>query len=197
MVKRFPGLVMAAALTVAALLPIKQGQAEPPISGEVKQFQVATQKIEAPAAPFALDGKDITLAEYAGKVVVLNFWATWCAPCIHEMPSLDRLNATLDQDIATVLTVSTDRNSDRVGPFLADTVKTKTLPAATDPQRNLANAFRVRGLPTTYIVGADGMVKGVLQGPAEWDSEEARALVQHYVDAAIQALPASQRASLD
>ena len=183
MVTGFLARCAALVVAVGVFLPINAAEAEPPISGHVKHFQLADDVQEAPAAVFDIEGTATSLADYRGKVVVLNFWATWCAPCIAEMPALDRLNQALDQDKATVLTVSTDRNPDKVRPFLDNRVATKTLPPATDPKRDLATAFGVRGLPTTYIIGADGVIKGVLQGPAEWDTEDAKALVRYFIDA--------------
>jgi len=177
------GLLLAMALMLPLTLPLAGAKAEPPIQGHVKHFRLADAPKPAPDAAFSLDGEEVTLADYAGKVVVLNFWATWCAPCIKEMPALDRLNQALDQGEATVLTVSTDRNAAKVQPFLDNRVATKTLPAATDPKRAFAEAFGVRGLPTTFIIGADGVIAGVLEGPAEWDTEDAKALIRYFVDA--------------
>jgi thiol-disulfide isomerase/thioredoxin len=134
------------------------------------EFIPATPPQPAPQVGFTdTDGKPMTLADFKGKPVVVNFWATWCQPCIKEMPSLDRLQAALDGRLA-VAAVSEDRGgAKRVGPFVAEMALTK-LNIYLDPKGDVGHAFNVRGLPTSIVIDAKGMVVGQVEGGAEWDS---------------------------
>jgi thiol-disulfide isomerase/thioredoxin len=110
-------------------------------------------------------GKPVGLAEFRGHPVVLNFWATWCVPCVAELPELDRLAAS---GALTVLAASADRRGmEVVGPFLAK----HPLPHLTvllDPASDAAHAVEVVGFPTTLIIDATGRLRGRLEGPAAW-----------------------------
>lgn len=126
-------------------------------------------------------GNTLSLADYRGRVVLVNFWATWCGPCVHEMPTLDNLQAELGPDGLVVLTVSEDRGGAKVvAPFMAEN-KLDNLGIHLDPSGEFARAFNVRGLPTTLLIDRDGRMVGGLEGPAEWDSQEAQVLIKHYL----------------
>ena len=119
------------------------------------------------------DGKALTLADFKGKVVLLNIWATWCAPCRKEMPTLDRLQATLGGPDFIVLPVSIDRKGmDVVSLFYVD-VGIKNLGRYLAPAANHAlDAIGVWGLPTTLLLDRQGRELGRLEGPAEWDAPD-------------------------
>jgi thiol-disulfide isomerase/thioredoxin len=138
-----------------------------------------TEPKPAPALSF-LDGQGnpVTLEDFRGKVVVLNLWATWCAPCRHEMPSLDRLQAAFGNDGLQVVPVSLDRGD--VGKIEAfyEEVGLPTLAIYHDPKAAAGRAFGAYGLPTTIVIDREGMEIGRLLGPAEWDSEEAMTLIR-------------------
>jgi thiol-disulfide isomerase/thioredoxin len=105
------------------------------------------------------------LASFRGKPVVLNFWATWCGPCVTELPELDKLAAG---GAITVLAVSADRGgADRVKPFLAAHLLGH-LTVMLDPDSDAVHAMGVFGFPTTLIVDAQGRLRGRLEGPARW-----------------------------
>ncbi len=115
------------------------------------------------------DGKPASLADFKGKPAVVNLWATWCQPCLKEMPSLDRLQSEFDGKL-TVAAVSEDRaGAERVGPFVAAMGLMK-LAIYLDPKSELGHAFNVRGLPTSIVIDARGRVVGRVEGAAEWDS---------------------------
>jgi thiol-disulfide isomerase/thioredoxin len=132
----------------------------------------------APVAGFnlkALDGATVSLQELAGKVVLVNFWATWCGPCKEEMPSLARLQSYFDLKEVRIVTVTTDLYPLGIKQFL-DHLGIN-LPVLFDEDEELSRRFMVRGLPTTVLIGQDGHVIGRAVGPRSWDSRESIALV--------------------
>jgi thiol-disulfide isomerase/thioredoxin len=123
-------------------------------------------------------GAPKTLADFHGKVVLLNLWATWCAPCREEMPSLDRLQAELGSDKFEVVALAVDRTGlEAARKFLADT-NVKALKLYADPTTRSGSALRAIGMPTTILIDAEGREIGRLPGPAAWDSDAAKQLVQ-------------------
>ena len=156
------------ALTTVLAIPATHTLASPAAPSGFEQFQ---RNIPAPKTPFA-DGnlKRTTIEAFRGKVIVLNFWATWCAPCIVEMPSLERLANQLPIEKFAVIAISQDRGGASVAkPFLSR-IGVTSLPLYYDPNRRLSRDLGVRGLPTTVIIAQDGTVIGKLEGIAEWDS---------------------------
>ena len=157
--------------------------APPPRAGSVEKFAVAADPAPAPAGTFTdQSGKAHSLADYRGRVVLLNFWATWCAPCVKEMPSLAKLQTRLAGPGFTVVALSEDRQGwKKIAPF-RDRHKLGALPIFHDEKSTLMFAIKARGLPTTLLIGRKGRVLGRLTGPADWDSREAVALLKHYID---------------
>ncbi len=174
-------LVIAAALT-APLAPAR-AEAGPPLEGVfADNFSLAEEPLPAPQEPALRgDGSEVALADFRGRVVLLNFWATWCAPCVREMPSLDRLQAALGPEGLDVVAVSEDRKQALAEAFLAEH-ELDNLALYMDRRGAVARAFGLRGLPTTYLIDREGRLVGGLQGPAEWDSEEAKALIRWYLE---------------
>jgi peroxiredoxin len=127
---------------------------------------------EAPALRLpALAGGEVDLASQRGRVVVLNFWATWCPPCVTEMPSLERLHRALGPEGVSVVTVSTDEDEDELRRFVA--VRALTLPVLKDPGgRVAASEYRTTGYPETFVLDRQGRILQHVVGPAEWDSAE-------------------------
>jgi thiol-disulfide isomerase/thioredoxin len=122
-------------------------------------------------------GKERTLADWRGKVVLLNLWATWCLPCRKEMPALDRLQREMGSDKFQVVAVSVDRTGlAGAKKFLADT-GAETLALFADPTARMATTLRAAGLPATLLLDRQGRELGRLLGPAEWDGEDAKRLI--------------------
>ena len=115
-------------------------------------------------------GRDRTLADFRGKLVVLNLWATWCPPCVKEMPSLDRLHAQLAPRGGMVLALSQDRTGlAKVAPFLAQ--HRLNLAPYIDMPNAAGKALAITGLPTTLIIAPDGLEVARLVGGAVWDED--------------------------
>jgi thiol-disulfide isomerase/thioredoxin len=125
-------------------------------------------------------GNALPLSDFRGKLVVLNLWATWCEPCLREMPSLDRLQSHFGDRIA-VLAVSEDRGGAKIiEPFIAK-LTLKSVKVYVDPQSEVGHAFDVRGLPTSFLVDHDGNVLGRVEGGADWDSAKMLAVIEPFV----------------
>jgi len=116
--------------------------------------------------------------------VLVNFWATWCIPCIREMPSLDALQEKLGGEKFVIVAVSVDHlGFPKITPFL-ERLGIKRLTVLLDQKRALYSKLGGQGLPTTWLLDHEGTVRGYLEGPAEWDGKEAQALIRYYLDAA-------------
>lgn len=123
-------------------------------------------------------GNEISLADFRGEVVVLNLWATWCAPCRREMPSLDRLQARFGGDGLEVIALSLDRGDVAKVREFYDELGISSLAIYHDPEARAGRELGAPGLPTTILIDRNGQEVGRLLGPAEWDSEEAIAVIQ-------------------
>ena len=159
------------------------GIAAPPQDGWMAQFTRNDPLLPAPDVDFLnASGESVTLASFRGKVVLVNFWATWCAPCIREMPSLDRLKAAIEDKDFEILAISEDRKGAAVAiPFLKK-LGIENFTSHFDTRMKLARGFRVTGMPTTYLIDREGRIVGSLAGTAEWDSPEAVALIREVLD---------------
>jgi thiol-disulfide isomerase/thioredoxin len=145
------------------------------------EFIPVTPPQPAPQVAFTdPDGKAMTVADFKGKPLIINFWATWCTPCLKEMPSLERLQSNLAGRLV-IAAVAQDRlGAQRVIPFAAEKGLNK-LKIYLDPKAELGRAFGSRGLPTSIIIDAEGRVVGRVEGAVEWDSAEIMARLKPYL----------------
>jgi thiol-disulfide isomerase/thioredoxin len=121
-------------------------------------------------------GGQFRLSAHRGKVVFINFWATWCPPCREEMPSMERLYMRLRDRRFAMVAVSLDASSPVVTSYLAE--GRFTFPVALDPKMDLANSYGVRALPATFIVDPRGELVAMALGPRSWDGPAAMALIE-------------------
>jgi thiol-disulfide isomerase/thioredoxin len=124
------------------------------------------------------DGTVKTIADYAGKGVVLNLWATWCAPCVAEMPSLDALAAAVAGSNVVVLPLSSDRGGAAAVERWYAAHDIKNLPVLLDPTGAAARALGARGIPTTLLIDGKGRERGRLEGGADWADPKSVAMVK-------------------
>lgn len=122
-------------------------------------------------------GAPKSLADFKGKTVLLNLWATWCLPCREEMPALDRLQKALGSKDFEVVALSLDRaGADAAKKFL-DGIKVENLTLFIDQTMRAGSTLRALGMPTTILIDKEGREIGRLAGPATWDSDAAKALI--------------------
>ncbi len=152
-----------------------------PQEAALGQFTPVDPPRPAPALGFAgRDGRRLRLADFRGHFLLVNLWATWCGPCVREMPSLDWLQALLG-DRLSVLAISEDRGAGQaVEPFLAK-LGLRRLQVYLDPENAAQQAFAVRGLPTSFLVDRDGRILGSLEGGTDWDAPAMVARLERYL----------------
>jgi len=123
-----------------------------------------------------LGGKTLELKELRGKPMLINFWATWCAPCREEMPAMERLYLKHRERGFTLLAISVDTDAALVKPFLEK--HRLTFPVALDAKMDLANTYGVRALPASFLIDRNGYLTALALGPRAWDNRAAHALVE-------------------
>ena len=143
----------------------------------ISRFQWHKSPQPAPLTVFRNDkGEAITFAQFAGKVVLVNLWATWCPPCLEEMPSLDKLQATLGGSDFEVVAISQDRDANDARQWL-EGHQLGALEIFYDPGNDLLTSLEAPGLPVSVLLDREGREIGRMTGPAEWDSAAARAII--------------------
>ncbi len=151
--------------------------------GDMAAFLFNNPPKELPELKFLNpDLTEISLADFKGKTILLNVWATWCAPCRAEMPTLDDLQAKLGSDKFEVVTISVDRKEPEVPQAFFDEISIKNLKLYTNPTASAMRTLRARGLPLTMLINAEGKEVGRLMGAAEWDSPDAIKLISEYLE---------------
>jgi thiol-disulfide isomerase/thioredoxin len=176
--------VFLAVLVALTVRPSGGALAKADLAGSYAKFIHAANPEKAPNVPFFdAVGKKYTLADFRGKVVLVNIWATWCPACIVEMPLLDRLQARLGGKDFMVLTISQDGGGAAVVKRFLDKRKLVNLPVFIDKDRKLGMAFKQDLLPTSMLLDARGRELGRIIGPAEWDSPKAIAFLRRYLPA--------------
>lgn len=182
------GALASAAASVAGRTDaVARPDGPPPFGTARHQFTVirGARPIPSVAVPRP-DGKSIHLTAFPGKLVLVNFWATWCAACKIELPILDRLQEIERSANLQVIAIATDRAD--VALFVRK-LKLRHLDVGTDPGGLVARAGEVAGpdtpfslyaMPITYLIGTTGQVEGYLAGEADWTSDDARRLLDYY-----------------
>jgi thiol-disulfide isomerase/thioredoxin len=160
------------------------GFTNPAASANPLDLSVYDQPRPVPETRFQDDqGHDLALANFRGRVVLLNVWATWCVPCRQEMPTLDRLQARLGGKNFLVMALSIDRKGiEAVRVFYQD-VGVKDLAIYLDPSGKGSHGLAIPGVPTTLLIDREGREVARKMGEAEWDSPEMVALVERMIHA--------------
>ncbi len=128
------------------------------------------------------EGRPLTLADFRGKVILLNLWATWCIPCLREMPTLDRLEAKLGGPHFQVVVLSIDIGGIPVVEKFYRALKLKALGIYVDKTLRVQRDLGIVGIPTTLLIDRQGREIGRFAGPAEWDSKEAMKTIRRYLE---------------
>lgn len=162
----------------ATVLPSAPG-ANPLSKGHMAAFVFKKTPEALPEIAFVdAGGQPRTLKDWSGKVVLLNLWATWCAPCRKEMPALDRLQKELGGEKFEVVALAVDRTGIDGAKAFLEQIKVDGLKLYADPRARAGTVLKAIGMPTTLLLDAQGREIGRLVGPAEWDSEDAKKLIE-------------------
>jgi thiol-disulfide isomerase/thioredoxin len=183
------GIIIAA---IAVVLVLVAGVAlrfgAPPEStlrlvGEVRNFELAQERRTAPAEAWHdAAGAAVSLGDFRGQVVLLNLWASWCAPCLRELPSLNALQAGLGGGDFRVIALNIDRDGEKSARPMVQRLELDRLELYLDPENRLPRELGIRVMPTTILYDRGGREIGRLQGPAEWNAPEAQGLISFFVD---------------
>lgn len=174
----YAAIALGANAALAASAPIHPASLSALAQGSMKKLSFsASPKALPDLAVVDAAGKDHHLSEYRGKYVVLNFWATWCAPCRKEMPTLDKLQADLGGDHLAVVPVGSLRTTAASAQKFFDREHVTHLPVLIDPEARMARQMGIMGLPVTLILDPQGREIARLIGEADWASPSAKAIL--------------------
>lgn len=177
---RVAALLMVAAMFFAFAKPLAAQQAIP------KLAHTLTELPEPKNAPvFRLQDMDedaYSLDDYRGKVILLNFWATWCPPCRRELPSMERLFQMLKEEGFTVLAINQWEDPDHVFAYVGQLNVDPSFPVLFDPESKVAKAYGVKGLPTTFLIDKEGKIRYRAVGGREFDHPEVESIIRRLLN---------------
>jgi len=158
-------------------------EANEPSDGSVDSFRWL--KSPLPVSAVAIhdrQGKMIALSQFKGKIVLLNIWASWCQPCIRELPALDRLQQRLGGDDFEVVVVSIDSDPELARQMFSDQLSLQHLQLYLEPAEQLGKSFPVDVLPSSFFLDRQGQAMGLLRSYVEWDAPLADRLIKRLID---------------
>lgn len=172
-------LIYTAAMALANPGVADVAAAQEAATGAMRKLVFHTEPKPAGQSGFeTFEGAPLSLSDWQGKWVLVNFWATWCAPCKKEMPMLSELQDELGGDRFEVLTIATTRNPPQAMKSFFDDYGLNNLPLHKDPGSKLSREMAVLGLPTTLILDPEGQEIARMRGDADWASDEAKAMLR-------------------
>ncbi len=150
--------------------------------GDMARFVIVSERPEFPKVPFTNKlGSKVRVTDFGGQVILVNLWATWCGPCLVEMPALDRLQEALGGSRFKVVAISLDRDPDKARDWM-ETNGIRNLDFFNDQTLKLHEDFGAAGLPTSYLIDPKGRLIGYLEGDAAWDADDAQILIEHFIE---------------
>ena len=158
-------------------------EANEPSDGSVDSFRWLTSPLPVSAVVIHdRQGKTIALSQFKGKIVLLNIWASWCQPCIRELPALDRLQQRLGGDDFEVVVVSIDSDPELARQMFSDQLALEHLQLYFEPAEQLGKSFPVDVLPSSFFVDRQGQAMGLLRSYVEWDAALTDTLIKRLID---------------
>ena len=163
---------------------LAQNALNPPLTGEMYRLEIFSKPIRVPEILLSSRATGLKyLSDYKGKIILLNIWATWCPPCVSEMPTLNALQEALGDDKLVVIPVSLDKDMDVVKKFMQERKLDKLVPyIETNGDIERLEAMKdVDGVPVTLILNQDMEAVARFQGDADWNGKEARAMIDYMI----------------
>jgi len=169
---------------VGTPVPAVEGQVSRGLAtGTMAAFVIKGERKPAPEISFVTEkGEATSLSQWKGRVVLVNLWATWCAPCREEMPTLAALQSAMGSKDFEVVAISLDRKGIDVAAKFLNEVNATSLKLYNDPSTETLGKFQAVGLPASILIDREGREIGRLLGPAKWNSDEAKALIEAAVE---------------
>lgn len=165
---------------IVSAYPGMQQQTEQVTQSTLERINILPQPFPIALVDFTnAIGKQVNFEHYKGKVVVVNLWATWCPPCVRELPALHRLNQTLNAEQFVLLPISIDADSTVVKPFLTD-LGLPAFNSSFDPQQELRDVFPLDTIPATFILNEQGELVAYVRSYVDWDDENAIAFLTQF-----------------
>lgn len=164
----------------AVIQPKSASQALEQLFGDMGVIKVSHQTVPVEIRLKDVNGDQVSLSRFKGKIIFLNFWTTWCPTCRVEMPSMEKLHQAFKGKDFVMVTVNLQESAEQVRKFLKDFEL--TFRALLDSTGEVGMRFRINSIPTTLIIDKGGRLIGKVMGPREWDSKKSIALFAHLVD---------------
>jgi thiol-disulfide isomerase/thioredoxin len=166
------GAILAAVLVVLYVIPGAKETAKPPVA--LAALKPMEKPVMAPNVAFSdAGGRSYALSKYRGRYVLLNLWASWCAPCVRELPSLASLQRAIASKKLAVVAIDVEKGADQIAGKFLIAHQAAELPAFADPDMKVMRATGTFGLPTTILIDPKGREIARATGPAQWDAPEA------------------------
>lgn len=167
-------------LGLSWLAPVSADWQQPELSHNLTRI---SKVLEAPDFELMnMDDEKVRLADLRGKVVLVNFWATWCPPCIREMPSMEHLHQQVDADEFKIVAINQMEDADQVFAFTGQLEVDPTFDILFDNDSSVSHAYGVRGLPTTFLIDKQGRIRYRAIGGRVFDHEEVVAIIRGLID---------------
>ncbi len=165
---------------MASAYPGMQAQSNPATQSTLDRINILPQPFPIALVDFTnATGKLVNFEHYKGKVVIVNLWATWCPPCVRELPALHRLTQTLNADQFVLLPISIDADAAIVKPFLAE-IGLSAFNSYFDPQQDLRDVFPLDTIPATFILNEQGELVAYVRSYVDWDDKNAVAFLTQF-----------------
>lgn len=150
--------------------------------GSINSFNWLKRPLELNHVQFRNAQEEVVgLSQFTGKIVLLNLWATWCPPCLKELPALDRMQQRLGSDDFTIVAVSLDDDIKLAGEMFFDSLSIQSLALYTESIDKMSRAFPVDVVPVSFLIDREGRAMGVLRGFVDWDSTDTDVLVKRVI----------------
>lgn len=178
----YPLLPLILALCLSSTQVLAKHEANEPTDGTVNSFRWLENPLTLDQVPIhSEEGVQVTLSQFKGKIVLLNLWASWCLPCVRELPALDRLQKRLGGEDFVVVAVSLDSDPDLARKLFIDQLSIEHLKLYIEPAEQIGRFFPVDVLPASFFIDRKGQAIGLLRSYADWDDAHADTLINRLV----------------
>lgn len=178
----YPSLLLVLVFSVFSVQVWASHEASEPSDGTTNSFRWLESPLPVSTVQIRNgEGNRVSLSQFKGKVVLLNLWASWCPPCIRELPALDRLQQRLGGEDFVVVAVSMDRDPDLARQMFFDRLSLEHLTFYTEPADQLGRFFPVDVLPSNFFIDREGQAMGMLRSYVDWEAPQADALIRRLI----------------